>query len=177
MGGGVSSLSKICVVGPPSRPDADVDYTFAQIGSMKPVVDYAGKLRQHVLAIGPSRSTRAGALPPDGEATVRIHNTNTSKIIVARFRVQEGRAVVAGDLAIDGVAGPGRRSASLHRSRRIQTGSLLPTGHAVDVFDLPGTGRIQASLVDAGNPASSSRRARCGLPAPSCRQRWSATRR
>src|SRR5438477_8343842 len=32
MGGGISSLSKICVIGPPSRPDADVDYTFAQIG-------------------------------------------------------------------------------------------------------------------------------------------------
>ena len=27
MGGGVSSLSKVCVIGPPSRPDADVDYT------------------------------------------------------------------------------------------------------------------------------------------------------
>ena len=28
MGGGISSLSKVCIVGPPSRPDADVDYTF-----------------------------------------------------------------------------------------------------------------------------------------------------
>ena len=31
MGGGISSLSKVCVVGPPSRDDADVDYTFAQV--------------------------------------------------------------------------------------------------------------------------------------------------
>jgi 2-methylaconitate cis-trans-isomerase PrpF len=31
MGGGVSSLSKICIVGPATRPDADVDYTFAQV--------------------------------------------------------------------------------------------------------------------------------------------------
>jgi 2-methylaconitate cis-trans-isomerase PrpF len=29
MGGGISSLSKICVVGPPTRAGADVDYTFA----------------------------------------------------------------------------------------------------------------------------------------------------
>ena len=29
MGGGMSSVSKVCVIGPPSRPDADVDYTFA----------------------------------------------------------------------------------------------------------------------------------------------------
>ena len=27
MGGGVSSLSKVCVMGPSSRADADVDYT------------------------------------------------------------------------------------------------------------------------------------------------------
>ncbi len=42
MGGGVSSLSKVCVIGPPSRPDADVDYTFAQIGVTDDTVDYAG---------------------------------------------------------------------------------------------------------------------------------------
>ena len=28
MGGGISSTSKICIVAPPTRPDADVDYTF-----------------------------------------------------------------------------------------------------------------------------------------------------
>ena len=31
MGGGLSSLSKICVVGPSSRAGADVDYTFGQV--------------------------------------------------------------------------------------------------------------------------------------------------
>ncbi|HTI55790.1 MAG TPA: PrpF domain-containing protein, partial [Verrucomicrobiae bacterium] len=31
MGGGISSLSKVCVVGPSSRSDADIDYTFAQV--------------------------------------------------------------------------------------------------------------------------------------------------
>jgi 2-methylaconitate isomerase len=29
LGGGISSLSKVCVIGPPTRADADVDYTFA----------------------------------------------------------------------------------------------------------------------------------------------------
>ena len=31
LGGGISSLSKVCVIGPPSRSDADVDYTFEQL--------------------------------------------------------------------------------------------------------------------------------------------------
>src|ERR1700756_636234 len=42
MGGGLSSLSKVCVVGPPSRPDADVDYTFAQVSVGDAQVDYGG---------------------------------------------------------------------------------------------------------------------------------------
>src|SRR4249920_2315 len=40
MGGGISSLSKVCVVGPPSRPDADIDYTFAQVQVKEAKVDY-----------------------------------------------------------------------------------------------------------------------------------------
>src|SRR4030095_8410298 len=31
MGGGLSSLSKVCVVARPSRADADIDYSFSQV--------------------------------------------------------------------------------------------------------------------------------------------------
>ncbi len=31
MGGGVSSVSKVCIIGPSAREDADVDYTFCQV--------------------------------------------------------------------------------------------------------------------------------------------------
>src|ERR1700754_1788782 len=53
MGGGLSSLSKICVVGPSSRPDADVDYTFAQVSVDEALVDYAGNCGNMSSAIGP----------------------------------------------------------------------------------------------------------------------------
>src|SRR3984893_11747168 len=43
MGGGNSPLSKVCVVGPPSRPDADIDYTFAQVSVKDAPVHYRGK--------------------------------------------------------------------------------------------------------------------------------------
>src|ERR1700687_6397394 len=42
MGGGISSLSKICIVGPSSRPDLDVDYHFAQVMIKDARVDYSG---------------------------------------------------------------------------------------------------------------------------------------
>jgi 2-methylaconitate isomerase len=42
MGGGISSLSKVCVIAPSTRNDADVDCTFAQVQIREPRVDYRG---------------------------------------------------------------------------------------------------------------------------------------
>ena len=59
-------------------------------------------------AIGPFALDEGLVPAPNGrEAVVRIHNTNTGKIIVARFPVEDGMAAVEGDLALDGVAGSG----------------------------------------------------------------------
>ncbi len=154
MGGGVSSLSKVCVIGPPSRPDADVDYTFAQISIRDASVDYSANCGNMSSAIGPFAVEEGLAKAPrDGEAVVRIHNTNTSKIIVSRFTMTDGLAEVDGDLALDGVAG----TASSIRLEftdpgGTRTGKLLPTGHAVDTLTLPDGTTIQASMVDAANP-------------------------
>jgi 2-methylaconitate cis-trans-isomerase PrpF len=154
MGGGLSSLSKVCVVGPPSRPDADVDYTFAQVSVDAAVVDYAGNCGNMSSAIGPF-AVEEGlvAAPADGEAVVRIHNTNTGKIIVARFPVAGGALAADGDLALDGVAG----TAAPIRLEFVEpggakTGRLLPSGAAQDVLEIPGAGPVAASCVDAANP-------------------------
>lgn len=42
MGGGLSSLSKAVIIELSDHPDADIDYTFAQVAVDRPVVDYAG---------------------------------------------------------------------------------------------------------------------------------------
>ena len=47
MGGGISSLSKVCVVGPSTRADADVDYTFAAIGVKDDEVDFSSNCGEH----------------------------------------------------------------------------------------------------------------------------------
>jgi 2-methylaconitate cis-trans-isomerase PrpF len=154
MGGGVSSLSKVCVIGPPSRADADVDYTFAQIGVTNDAVDYAGNCGNMSSAIGPFAIDEGlVAAPADGHAVVRIHNTNTSKIIVARFDVEHGEAAVDGAMALDGVAGTGAPiRLEFMAPGGARTGKLLPTGRAIDTLDIPGLVRIEASLVDAANP-------------------------
>jgi 2-methylaconitate cis-trans-isomerase PrpF len=154
MGGGVSSLSKVCVIGAPSRADADVDFTFAQIGVTNDTVDYAGNCGNMSSAIGPF-AIDEGLVPKpiDGHAVVRIHNTNTSKIIVARFDVEQGEAAVDGAMTLDGVAGTGAPiRLEFMAPGGARTGKLMPTGRAVDTLDIPGLGRIEASLVDAANP-------------------------
>jgi 2-methylaconitate cis-trans-isomerase PrpF len=154
MGGGVSSLSKVCIIGPPSRDDADVDYTFAQIGVIDDTVDYAGNCGNMSSAIGPfAIDERLVPLPADGRAVVRIHNTNTSKIIVARFAVEDGEAAIDGPMALDGVAGTGAPiRLEFMAPGGARTGKLLPTGKPIDTLDVPGVGRIAASLIDAANP-------------------------
>ena len=154
MGGGLSSLNKVCVVGPPSRADADVDYTFVQLGVDQLLVDYGGNCGNMSSAIGPF-ALEEGLLParPDGEAAVRIHNTNTGKIIRARFPVVGGRLAPDGDMALDGVAG----TAAPIRLEFLspggaKTGKLLPTGAAIDQLDVPGLGPVAASCIDAANP-------------------------
>jgi 2-methylaconitate cis-trans-isomerase PrpF len=154
MGGGVSSLSKVCVIGPPSHPQADVDYTFAQVLIDKARVDYNSNCGNMSSAIGPFAVDEGlVAKPRGGDAVVRIHNTNTKKIIVSRFAMDGEEAAVAGDMALDGVAGTGAPiRLEFMEPGGAKTGKLLPTGKAADMLDVPGVGRVPASMIDAANP-------------------------
>ena len=153
MGGGVSSLSKVCVVGPPTRADADVDYTFAQVLIDKARVDYHGNCGNMSSAIGPFAIDEGLVAPArDGQAVVRIHNTNTHKIIVSRFALDEGRAAVEGDFVLPGVAGTGAPiRLDFLDPGGAATGRLMPTGNPVDSLELQG-GNTEASMIDAANP-------------------------
>jgi 2-methylaconitate cis-trans-isomerase PrpF len=153
LGGGISSLSKICVVGPSTRNDADVDYTFAAVGVRDSTVDFEGNCGNMSNAIGPF-AVDSGIFPSkaDGvreDVTMRIHNTNTGKIIHSTFAVEDGEAVASGDFAIEGVSGTGARiKLDFLDPAGSKTGKLLPTENVVDEFD-----GIRTSCVDVGNPA------------------------
>ena len=154
MGGGVSSLSKVCIVGPASRRDADIDYTFAQVSVGTAAVDYSANCGNMSSAMGPwALDEGLVPAPNGGEAVVRIHNTNTNKVIHARFPVEDGIAAVDGDLVLDGVAGSGAPiRLEFQDPGGARTGRLLPTGNAADMLDVPGLGPVEVSMVDAANP-------------------------
>jgi 2-methylaconitate isomerase len=86
------------------------------------------------------------------EALVRVHNTNTQKIIWSRFPLDEGASAVDGDLAIPGVSGTGAPvRLEFREPGGATTGKLLPTGRVMDVLEVPGHGVFHVSMVDAAN--------------------------
>jgi len=152
MGGGVSSLSKICVVGPSTRPDADLDYTFGQVVIRGGSVDYSGNCGNMSSAVGPFAVDEGLVCTNGAEATVRIYNTNTHKIIVSRFALDDGRAAVDGDFVLPGVPGTGAPiRLDFLEPGGAGTGHLLPTRNALDQLELS-DGSIAASMIDAANP-------------------------
>src|SRR5262249_58859623 len=111
--------SKACIVGAPTHPDADVDYTFAQVDVKSPVVEYDGNCGNCSSAIGLFAIDERLTSARDGETLVRIHNTNTKKLILAHVPVRDGEAAVEGDFELAGVAG---------RRARIAPGFIEPRG-------------------------------------------------
>lgn len=153
MGGGVSSLSKVCVIGPPTHPGADVDYTFAQVSVTGATVDYSGNCGNMSSAIGPFAVDEGLVKASGAEAIVRIHNTNTHKLIVAHFAMDGGRAAVDGDFALPGVAGTGAPvRLDFLAPGGAGTGKLLPTGNVIDRLEVASVGAIEVSAIDAANP-------------------------
>ncbi|MBR9762803.1 MAG: PrpF family protein [Rhodobacteraceae bacterium] len=155
MGGGISSLSKICIIGPSTRHDADIDYTFAQVGVIDDSVDFSGNCGNMSSAMGPfAYDEGLVAGPRDGEAVVRIHNTNSGKVIAATFPVSGGVAEVEGDLQIPGVEGTGAPVALDFLDPTDTTGhGALPTGLAASRLTLSTGEEVEVTMIDAAVPA------------------------
>lgn len=152
MGGGISSLSKVCVIAPSERGDADIDYTFAQVQIREARVDYGANCGNMSSAVGPFALEEGIVAGADGQTTVRIFNTNTRKIIHSSFAVRDARAVLEGSLAIPGVAGTGAAiRLDFLDPGGATTGKLLPSGNPLDVLEVPGVGKIEVSMIDAAN--------------------------
>ncbi len=153
LGGADPLTSKVAIIGPPSRPDADVDYTFGQVGITEPLVDYSGNCGNISSGVGPFAIDEGLVRAVEPVTRVRINNTNTGKILVAEVPVRNGKAMVAGDYKIDGVPGAGAKiMMDFAGTTGAATGKILPTGNLVDVLDIAGFGKLEASIVDVANP-------------------------
>lgn len=152
LGGADPLTSKLAIIGPSTRPDADVDYTFAQVSIDRPFVDFNGNCGNISAAVGPFAIDEGMVAVSGPVTTVRIHNTNTGKLLLADVPVEGGLASVRGDCRIDGVPGTGAEIL-LDFSDTVgsSTGKLLPTGHPMDRMETS-RGPIDVSIVDVANP-------------------------
>lgn len=152
MGGATSSTSKVAIVSQSSRPDCDVDYRFGAVAVDRAVIDWSGNCGNLTTAVGPfAISSGLLAAPPDGIATVRIWQANIAKKILAHVPMAGGEVVEEGDFQLDGVTFPGAEL----RLEFLDPGlgdAIFPTGARQDVLEVPGVGRVKATLITAGNP-------------------------
>lgn len=153
LGGAQSVTSKVAIVGRSLRPDADVDYTFAQVSVDKPLVSYKGNCGNISSGVGPFAIEKGLVEAKEGETTVRIYNTNTDKVIASDVHTADGEVVYDGDFAIAGVPGTAApiRLKFVDPAGTLSQG-LLPTKKAVDVLEIPDFGPVEVSIIDAANP-------------------------
>ena len=153
LGGATSVTSKVAILKPSCREDADVEYTFAQVSVDKALVSYAGNCGNISAAVGPFAIESGLVKPSPDVTTVRILNTNTQKLMLEDVMTPQGRVEYSGTYAIAGVPGTAAPVRIMVRDPGGSVcGALLPTGNCVDELDVPGLGRIRASFVDAANP-------------------------
>lgn len=164
LGGSQSVTSKVAIVNKSERADADVDYTFAQVSVDKPIVSYKGNCGNISFGVGPFAIEKGLIDTKEGTTPVRIYNTNTDKIIVADVKTKNGEVVYEGDFGIAGVPGTASpiRLKFMDPAGTLGKG-LLPTGHAVDVLEVPGFGTVEVSIIDAANPLVFARAKDLGL--------------
>jgi 2-methylaconitate cis-trans-isomerase PrpF len=148
IGGAISVTSKVAMISKSKRPDADVDYLFAQVQINDAVVDTKPNCGNMLVAVAPF-AIEAGLVPAKhGETTVRIFNVNTQSLVESIVQTPAGKVTYAGDAAIDGVPGT---AAPIKLNFKSAIGSvtkkMLPTGKPLDVID-----GVEVSCVDIAMP-------------------------
>jgi 4-oxalomesaconate tautomerase len=148
MGGGHPLTSKVAVVSPSSRADADVDYLFLQVWPDRAEVSDNQNCGNLLAGVGPFALEEALVDARGNTTDVRIWMENTQSLAVARVETPGGRVRYDGAAHIDGVPGT-------HAPIPIEfldvagssCGALLPTGRAVDLVE-----GVRVTCVDNGMP-------------------------
>ena len=144
IGGAHPLTSKVAVISRASRPDADVDYLFLQVGVDQATVSDRQNCGNLLAGVGPFAVERGLVTA----APVRIHMVNSGSVATASFTGADGAVEYEGGTAIAGV--PGTAAAivlDFAGTSGSATGALLPTGNVTD--DIEG---VTVTCVDNGMP-------------------------
>ncbi|HCL64573.1 MAG TPA: 4-oxalomesaconate tautomerase [Rhizobium sp.] len=159
IGGGDPLTSKVAILSPSTRPDADVDYLFLQVFVDQALVSDAQGCGNILAAVGPAAIERGLVKAENGTTPVRIHMLNTGEVSLAQIATPDGRVTYQGEARIDGV--PGSHAPVplfFQNTEGSMSGALLPTARARDVID-----GLDCTLIDNGMPIVILRAADFGL--------------
>jgi len=148
MGGAHPLTSKVAVVSPSSRSDADVDYLFLQVVVDRAEVSDSQNCGNILAGVGPFAIEQGLVAVTGPETPVRIHLVNTGSVAVARVKTDGTEVVYEGDARIDGV--PGTAAPLMLDFLDVagsSCGSLLPTGSASDRIE-----GVEVTCIDNGMP-------------------------
>ena len=164
LGGAEVLTSKLAIVGPPSIPEADVDYTFGQVSITSPYISYSGLCGNISSGVAPFAIEEGLVRAVEPVTRVRIYSKNTSQVFITEVPVKDGKVLSQGDYVVPGVPGSGAKL-NIDMVGTVGSGGkgLLPTGNLVDTVDVEGFGPVSGSLVDVVNPCFFVRAADIGL--------------
>src|SRR4249919_1381423 len=157
LGGADPLTSKVAIIGPvragnPRAAHTHLTYTFGQVEIGEPEVDYISVCGNISSAVGAYAVYEGFVEPTEPITVVRVYNTNLDRVLTLEVPVEGGRPKEHGDYAVPGVPGTGAKIlVDLSDTAGGATGSLLPSGRAIDRLDVAGVGAIDVSLVDIGN--------------------------
>src|SRR5690606_8396731 len=160
MCGASSSTSKTVIISKSPRPGHDVEHLLGQVSIAHPRVDWSGHCVNLSSAVGPFAIANGlvdpATLPRDGDATVRIWQANIGKTIVATVPMKDGAVQETGDFELDGVTFPAAEVQLAFMDPAADeegaAGAMFPTGNLVDDLDVPGVGKLKATMINAGIP-------------------------
>lgn len=159
VGGATPLTSKVAIVSPSKEDGVDVDYLFAQVGFLEPIVDFGPTCGNILSGIAPFALEQGMVNASDGETTVRIRLVNTGALVDAIVQTPGKRVNYEGDTAIDGVPGTAAPVIlNFVEATGSKTGALFPTGKRIEQID-----GVDVSLVDATMPAMILRAADAGV--------------
>ena len=166
IGGADPLTSKVAVIDPSARNDADVDYTFGQVSIETPEVFWVGNCGNMLSGVAAFAVDEGLVAVTEPFTRVRIFAVNVDQVVEAEVPVAGGVARTAGDAEVAGVPGVGAAiMLDFGDCAGAVTGRLLPTGAVVDKVEVSGLGDVEVSIVDASTPFVYVRASDLGVPA------------
>jgi 4-oxalomesaconate tautomerase len=159
VGGAHPLTSKVAVVSPSQRDDADIDYLFLQLGVERATITDQQNCGNILAAVGPFAVER-GLIPAGQDSTTtRIAMVNSGSVVTATFATPGGIPQYSGTTEVAGV--PGTASPVMLQfadTAGSATGRLLPTGQVRDVID-----GVPVTCIDNGMPVVVARASDLGI--------------